>query len=505
MSTNLTAAAARALGALRRPEDIGHAPSTVCAVFDADGLVDTHASGSPRRDGRDATVDTVFRIASMSKSFLVATAMSLAEDGALALDAPVTEYVPAFRTTPDPGRAGQITLRMLMSNSGGLVEDNPWGDEHLGEPEQALLGDLGGAVRPGDRPGSTYTYSNFGQSLVGRAIERVTGRAVQEVVDQSILTPLGLQDTHFEPDEYPSGASLATGWRTFDQGRTWHPEPYVANGALGCIGALFSTVGDIARWSSFLRSAFTDRPLATDVLSARARREMQTLHSVNTGVDQHAWGRELDAVGYGYGLVVEHDHRFGHVVGHAGGLPGFGSHMRWHVDSGIGVVAFANSDSSATGALTSMVLDEVLTTLDAPARRVRVWPETLSAARDVDRVVTSGTSFADLTTALGRNLMRNVPVPVRDARLSDLLRTLGGPADSTPPLEERLVCAPDPASLRWTVPTGGHTLICDIRMMGASIPFLQSLTVDRADGSGRRRIHTASNVVDHHLPLLPGH
>src|SRR3712207_9412711 len=83
-------------------------------------------------------------------------------------------------------------------------------------------------------------------------------------------------------------------------------------------------------------------PYTTLFRSSRAsRREMQQAHRAFRSSLDAETGR-LDAGGYGFGLVVTHDLRFGHLVHHAGGLPGFGSYMAWLPDHGVGVVGLAN-------------------------------------------------------------------------------------------------------------------------------------------------------------------
>src|SRR5690606_38941121 len=155
---------------------------------------------------------------------------------------------------------------------------------------------------------------------------------------------------------YSRADDLASGFRTFDEGRTFAPEPYVGSGALACIGSLFSTLDDIARWMHFLGSAFDDSPAAEHVLSAASRRELQSARTMIPVAGARFGAQDRDGAGYGYGVVIEHDRRFGRVVQHAGGLPGFSSHMRWHPTTGIGVVVFGNSDAFAAGSVASRAL-----------------------------------------------------------------------------------------------------------------------------------------------------
>ncbi|MFP3393936.1 hypothetical protein SB782_34735, partial [Brevibacillus sp. SIMBA_076] len=89
------------------------------------------------------------------------------------------------------------------------------------------------------------------------------------------------------------------------------------------------------------------------------------------------------------------DRRFGRIVQHSGGLPGFSAHMRWHAATGIGVVAFGNSDEFGARRVAGAALQDALDTADAPSAVVRPWPETVTAARAIDAAIREGRSAAE--------------------------------------------------------------------------------------------------------------
>lgn len=464
------------------------APAGLAAVVRDGELLAVQAYGQPRRDGSPTRADTVFRIASLTKSFLAATALSLRDDGRLDLRAPITAYLPDMSAARFAGEAVEITLDDLLSNRSGLPEDNPWGDEHLGASREEMAAVVAAGLRLSAAPGSTYQYSNVGMSLIGRVVEAIEGRPVEEVVSERVLTPLGLVHTRWSAADYPSDADLAAGFRTFDAGASFVPEPYVGSGALACIGSLFSTAGDIARWVGFLASAHGAGPGADSaeteraerVLSARSRREMQRLQTVAPVRVTRFGERALLAGGYGYGLVVEHDEVHGRTVGHAGGLPGFAAHMRWHPESRIGIVAFGNSDEFPAGRVTAAALDALVSTRAVPSAFDAVWPETRRAADAVDEAIRRGVSFAQLAVPLARNVLRDVPAPVRDARLRALIDRIGDPVPDPGTLAERVLSAPDASTLRWRIPTARGTLRCEVHLMGLAVPVVQSIAVTDA-------------------------
>lgn len=507
----LAAHARDALAARLDDATLRRAPASIAAVTYRGRVVAVCTHGEPRLDGRPTTEKTIFRIASMSKSFLAATALALRDDGLLDLHAPATDYVPELVAARFDGSPVALTLGDLLSNRGGLAEDNPWGDAHLGASRAYMAAVVAAGLTLASRAGTEYQYSNLGISLIGRAIESVTGRPVEDVVRERMLDPLNLRDTRPSADLYGEGADLAAGFRTFDDGSTFAAEPFVGSGALACIGSLFSTVHDVARWAHVLGSAFDDAPTdnaaaddaaaADAVLSAASRRELQTARTL-IPIGSKPPGRELDGIGYGYGLVVEHDRRFGRIVQHAGGLPGFSSHMRWQTATGIGVIVYGNSDAFGAGAVAADVLADVLTRVDAPASVVRPWPETLAAARRIDELIAEGRPLSDAAGLLTDNVLRDVPVDVRERRLAAALSEVGAVRSDAGPFTERIVAAPDRSALRWVVPCVRGALVCDVHLVGLHEPLVQEFTIRVADAGGRKPRDESARVTDHHLVAL---
>jgi len=484
-------------------QTVRRAPASLAAVVERGRVVAVSTHGEPRRDGAPTRRGTVFRIASMSKSFLAAAALSLRDEGLLDLHAPATDYVPQLAHACFGDHGTRLTLDALLSNRGGLADDNPWGDENLGSPRTEIAALVAAGLPLAAQPGTEYHYSNLGISFLGRAIEAVTGRDVEDVILERVLDPLGLHDTRADARLYDDGDDLAAGFRTFDDGLTFHPEPYVGSGALACIGSLFSTVDDIATWMHFLGSAFDETAADGDVLGAASRREMQTARTLIPTSERSSSGRELDGAGYGYGLVVEHDRRFGRVVLHAGGLPGFSSHMRWHPATGIGVVVFGNSDAYGAGAIAGDVLQGVLTRVDAPAAIVRPWAATLAAAVRIDALIVDGQPLSAASGLLARNVLRDVPDEVRRRRTSEALEETGPVRADAAPFAARVLSAADRSMLRWVVPCERGALVCDVRMIGLREPLVQEFTVQVADETGVKPRGEAARATDHHRVAQP--
>src|SRR5699024_4658283 len=212
-------------------------------------------------------------------------------------------------------------------------------------------------------------------------------------IRRRFLDPLGLGATGWSAEEIDT-AHLATGHRLADRtdATRFEPVPLDDPGVYGAMAGLFSTVDDVAAWVRFLAAADAPDSASRQAgpLATASRREMQQLHRHHPLAalpadpdDPSRTSPGFDRVrGYGLGLVVEHFPDLGDVVSHSGGYPGYGSFMVWHRDSGVGVVALANSKYAPATPLsmqTLRLLQRELPDLLA-RRRPQAAPRTLEAA-----------------------------------------------------------------------------------------------------------------------------
>ncbi|MGZ8618946.1 MAG: serine hydrolase domain-containing protein, partial [Actinomycetota bacterium] len=324
----------------------GTIPGMAYGVVIGGELVHEAGLGTLRHgDDRTPDADSVFRIASMTKSFTASTAMLLRDEGILRFDEPVGTYVPALDDLRGPtADSPLITVRHLLTMASGLPTDDPWGDRLQGMELERFAELLAGGFDAVWAPGTTFEYSNLGYGMLGRVLTNVTGAEYRDLVRARVLKPLGMDVTVYTADEV-SADRLAIGYVRRDG--AFVEEPFDGYGALASMGGIFSSVRDLAVWVAGFTDAFPPRddPEGPHPLSRASRREMQMVHRAfdpelrRTSPDA---APELISGGYGLGLFVTHDLRLGHVVGHSGGYPGFGSHMRWHPASGVGVIALGN-------------------------------------------------------------------------------------------------------------------------------------------------------------------
>ena len=166
----------------------------------------------------------------------------------------------------------------------------------------------------------------------------------------------------------------------------WEVQPEQRPGAFSAIGGLISSVRDIATWISGFCDAWPPRDGvgATHPLARATRREMQQVATTIPPALERDGSQRLRVVSAGYclGLVSQEDLLAGRVISHSGGYPGFGSHMRWHPATGIGVVALANGRYAPVWTPARDALELLVARGAARRRPVAVPAVALEAARD---------------------------------------------------------------------------------------------------------------------------
>ena len=147
---------------------------------------------------------TVFRIASMSKSFTASAILLLRDEGALGLDDPAARYVPELAGWVNGAAdAGPLTIRHLLTMTAGFPTDDPWGDRQQGLPLDEFRALLAGGVGFNWAPGTRFEYSNLGYAILGLIVTAASGVPYDEFIRTRLLTPLGLARTGFAAQEFP--------------------------------------------------------------------------------------------------------------------------------------------------------------------------------------------------------------------------------------------------------------------------------------------------------------
>jgi CubicO group peptidase (beta-lactamase class C family) len=333
--------------------------------------------------------ETVFRIASMTKSFTAMAILKLRDDGKLSLDDPAERYVPELKGLPYPtADSRRITIRDLLSHAPGFPEDNAWADRHLHESHEWLAERMREGIPFSNAPGVAYEYSNFGFGILGRIVTAASGTPYNDYVETHILKPLGMESTTLDPTAVPPDR-LALGYRWEDE--QWKDEPLLPDGAFGAMGGMLTTIPDLARYVGVLLEAFPPRDGAeTGPIRRSSLREMQQIARTRPATvtrTASSGALQLNASGYGYGLRVWQTCDYAHLVAHGGGLPGFGTLMQWLPEHGVGIIAFANLTYTGWGGVVNQAFDRLAATGGLQPRMPKPAPALVEARDVVSRLV----------------------------------------------------------------------------------------------------------------------
>ena len=322
-----------------------HVPGLVYGVV-MDGRL-AHAGSLGVQDldtKRPVTLETLFRIASMTKSFTALSILKLRDEGRLTLDAPAETYIPEMRGWRYPtGDSSRIRVRDLLTHTAGFVTDDPWGDRLTPLPEEDFTRLLREGVPFTRPPGAAYEYSNLGYAMLGRIVANVAGEPYREYVERSLLRPLGMASSGFEVALAPA-EKRALGYRWEED--AWRLEPTMAHGAFGAMGGLQTSAIDYVKYVSWLLSAWPPRDGA-DAGPVKRSTMRELAQGANYPRVRQRFGKSgatacRQASTYGMGMIVAVDCDLGLTLSHGGGYPGYGSHVLLLPDHGIGIFALAN-------------------------------------------------------------------------------------------------------------------------------------------------------------------
>jgi len=304
-----------------------------------------------RQAGTKVTPQTRFRIGSVTKQFTAAAILRLAEQGKLELTDRLSTWFPGF------AHGGAITLRHLLTHTSGLhsYTDRPEFLERVTAPiaPDKLIEWF--RDDPADfEPGQGFRYSNSAYFLLGEIVARAAGKPYGEYLRAEFFEPLGMRDTGVYANAAPP-PHMAAG-HEYAEGRLVPALDWDMSWAGGA-GALYSTTGDLFRWTEAL---FAGRVLGAESLAAAI-----TPVELPSGTD---------GMRYGYGLALSEIRRL-RAIGHGGGLNGWGSDLLRLPDQRCTIVVLVNALPPPPGfaaaeisrALVDEYLAEDIAALPAPA------------------------------------------------------------------------------------------------------------------------------------------
>jgi CubicO group peptidase (beta-lactamase class C family) len=267
------------------------------------------------------TVDTKFRIGSVTKQFTAAAILLLEQRGKLKLEDPIKKHY-----AEAPAAWDAITLHHLLTHTSGIPNFTSFPDYTNFEPLPTTPADVIKRFRDKPlefTPGAEMRYSNSGYVLLGVVIEKAGGMGYAQFLAENLFTPLGMKDSGYE-----SNSALlpkrAAGYTPGPNGIG--NASYVHMSVPFSAGALYSTVGDLHRWT---RSLFTHQ-----VISAESLQKMLT-----PAKNDYALG-----IFVGSNLV-------GRLAQHGGGINGFNSQLSYYPESEVTIVALSNLNGGGAAAI----------------------------------------------------------------------------------------------------------------------------------------------------------
>jgi CubicO group peptidase (beta-lactamase class C family) len=264
------------------------------------------------------TVNTKYRIGSVTKQFTAACILQLAEQGKLNLDDKLSKYI------SDYPKGDSITIHMLLNHTSGIKNYTAIPEFF---PKAALPLSIDTMIalfknKPFDfSPGTKWSYSNSGFFLLGVIVEKTSGKTFNNYLLDNIIKKLGLKNTLM--DNLDSVLTYrAKGYGQNEQD-VWQHAMYISMEGPYSAGAMVSTVDDLYRWTKALHN--------NQVISAASTKKMLTPYKENYG--------------YGIGIDSLKTHK---RVSHNGGIPGFASYLGYFPVDDICVAIISNNESNST-------------------------------------------------------------------------------------------------------------------------------------------------------------
>lgn len=334
-------------------------PGIAVAII-KDGQI-IHAKGyGVRNINEKATVnaDTLFQIASNSKSMTAAALAILVDGGKLKWNDKVIDYMPEFRLQ-DPYVTREFTITDLLTHRSGLPLGAGdlliWPDE-----DNTSLKDIFNAIsviKPVSSFRSEYAYDNLLYILAGEIVARVSGMSWADFVEQNIFKPLGMDDCLASHSRVLSSANQATPHIYVNN--TYVIAPYSDNELVGPAGGVNCSVNGVAKWLTMqlAHGKISDNKM---LFSKERHQEMWTPQTITHVKLDNKLGSRVDVSTYalGWGIKEVMGQQY---IGHTGGLGGMLTSMFMLPEKNIGMLVFTNQQSGyARAAIITQVLQGLL-------------------------------------------------------------------------------------------------------------------------------------------------
>lgn len=322
-------------------------PGLAVAIVAGDEVILLEAFG--KRDVQKnlpADTDTLFYIASSTKSFVAMAITLLAEEGKLDLDAPVKKYLPRFQLA-DVKATETITLRDLLSHRAGLNHGAiSFAEAYSGQIDEEKFYRLLATATPRN----AFAYSNLHFTLLGRVIQAVTGKHWRDFVGERILKPAGMKRTVCSGRALWGDGNAAT----FTDPRDWN-RPILAhktNRTMHAAGGMAASAADLATWLRLNMNA--GKLSSKQVIPAAVVKKMQERQIEN----KSNFG-PFERTGYGLGWYTS-TYKGRANIHHFGGYEGARAHVSFMPEAGLGVAVVMNTQGAMPEIIAADIYDQLL-------------------------------------------------------------------------------------------------------------------------------------------------
>jgi CubicO group peptidase (beta-lactamase class C family) len=314
----------------RAEYDTAKSGSLTAGIIQGSKLVWSKSYGYANMEQQQsANTDTIYRIGSITKQFTAVAFQQLVQAGKVRLTDPVESFVPEIGLVKGrPAGSQPITLLQLATHTSGLDREPAdiakFTTGPVSEWQKTLIGALADLTYAYE-PGTKYMYSNMGYAVLGLAIERISGQSYISYVEEKILKPLGMTTSQFDL-EAKLQPRLSLGYEPVKgkaDATESSKELKTGRGYKVPNGALFTTIGDLAKFVSFELGS-SDAPLLDSKTYADT---LSRVYSADS--DMHS--------GYGLGFMAM---RQGDLVllGHGGSVSGFRAGAFFNRKSSLGLI-----------------------------------------------------------------------------------------------------------------------------------------------------------------------
>jgi CubicO group peptidase (beta-lactamase class C family) len=317
-------------------------PSIALAVVRDGRIIWEEAFGwADKEQKRAATIDTPYRLGSVSKPITATAIMAARERGLLDVDRPINDYVGKAQLRAAIGDVSGATVRRVVQHMAGLPEysEGYYRDEPGESPSlDVAIQRYGVLTRP---PGEKFVYSNLGYTILGEALARASGKSYDDFLHDAIFAPLGMN--HSAALGPRLSADRAVGYRPDGEREVEYARIYVP------AASVYASAHDLARFGLFHLKAHL--PDQQPILSDTTIDEMQ-----NTTVP-------MGNAAYGLGWHIRNDSKGRRQVLHGGASAGADAQFVLVPEQKVCVAVLANVTRHVPVAVTEAVANAILATL----------------------------------------------------------------------------------------------------------------------------------------------